>query len=62
MVKTEKMTMLVGGIVCLILPVVGFYLNFVEGIWEGNYYDWLGTLTMLMFFGIGLWAIREALT
>ena len=62
MVQTEKVKMLIAGIVLLIIPVVVFYLNFVEGMWGGTDYDWIGTLAMFMFLGLGLWAIREGLT
>ena len=62
MVQTEKVKMLIIGIVLLIIPVVVFYLNFVEGMWEGTDYDWMGTLATLVFLGLGLWAIREGLS
>jgi hypothetical protein len=54
--------MLIAGIVVLMVPVVVLYLNFVEGLWTGSDYDWLGTLSMLLFLGLGVWAIREGLT
>ena len=62
MVHKEKVKMLISGIVLLIWPVVIFYLNFIEGMWTGIDYHWLGTIVSLFVFFLAFWAIREGLT
>ena len=62
MVHKENVKMLISGIVILIWPAVVFYLNFVEGMWTGTDYDWLGTIGSLFVLFLALWAIREGLT
>ena len=62
MVQIENVKMLITGIVLLIVPILVFYINFVEDMWEGTDYDWIGTLGTLTILGLALWAIREGLT
>lgn len=57
MVQIENVKMLIKGIVLFIIPVIVLYLNFVEGMWQGTDYDWIGTLGALTILGLALWAI-----
>ena len=58
--RKEKLGGLLSGIVFLILPIVIFYLDFVEGMWEGTEYDWLGLMGAVVMFILAIWIIKDS--
>ena len=61
LMNKEKLGGLLGGIVFLIVPIVIFYLDFVEGMWEGTDYDWLGFISGVGMFVLAIWVIQDRL-
>jgi isoprenylcysteine carboxyl methyltransferase (ICMT) family protein YpbQ len=57
----EKLGGLLSGIVFLVMSIVIFYLDFVEGMWEGTEFDWLGFISAVFAFVLAVWIIQDSL-
>ena len=57
----EKLGGLLAGIVFLVVSIVIFYLDFVEGMWEGTEFDWLGFMSAVLMFVLAVWVIQDSL-
>jgi len=57
----EKVGGLLAGIVFLVVSFVIFYLDFVEGMWEGTEFDWLGLICAVFAFVLAVWVIQDSL-
>ena len=57
----EKLLGLVAGIVLLVVSISIFYLDFVEGMWEGTEYDWIGLVSAVFAFILAVWVIQDSL-
>jgi divalent metal cation (Fe/Co/Zn/Cd) transporter len=57
----EKLGGLLAGIVFLAVSIVIFYLDFVEGMWEGTEFDWLGLISAVFAFVLAVWVIQDSL-
>jgi isoprenylcysteine carboxyl methyltransferase (ICMT) family protein YpbQ len=57
----EKLGGLLSGIVFLVMSIVIFYLDFVEGMWEGTEFDWLGFISAVLAFVLAVWVIQDSL-
>ncbi len=57
----EKLGGLLAGIVFLFVSLVIFYLDFVEGMWEGTEFDWLGFISAVLMFILAVWVIQHSL-
>ncbi len=53
---------LLAGAVFLIISLLMFYLLFIEGMWEGTEFDWLGLASGIVMFGISLWVIWDTVS
>lgn len=49
------------GVVFLVVSVSIFYLDFVEGMWEGTEFDWLGLISAVFAFVLAVWVIQDSL-
>lgn len=58
----SKYGTLLGGAVFLLLSLLIFYFMFIEGMWEGTEFDWLGVASAILMFGISLWAIWDTVS
>lgn len=56
----EKLGGLLAGIVFLAVSIVIFYLDFVEGMWEGTEFDWLGLISAVFAFVLAVWVIQDS--
>jgi isoprenylcysteine carboxyl methyltransferase (ICMT) family protein YpbQ len=57
----ERLWGLLSGIVFLVVSIVIFYLDFVEGMWEGTEFDWLGFISAVFAFVLAVWIIQDSL-
>ena len=57
--QESKVGALISGVVFLLIPLIMFYLLFVEGMWEGTEFDWIGLGSGVMMFGLSLWLLRD---
>ncbi len=57
----EKLWGLLSGIVFLVVSIIIFYLDFVEGMWEGTEFDWLGFICAVFAFVLAVWVIQDSL-
>lgn len=57
----EKLVGLLAGIVFLVVSTSIFYLDFVEGMWEGTEFDWLGLISAVFAFLLAVWVIQDSL-
>jgi hypothetical protein len=58
----SKFGALLAGAVFLLLSLIMFYLLFIEGMWEGTEFDWLGLACGILMFGLSLWVIRDTVS
>jgi multisubunit Na+/H+ antiporter MnhG subunit len=57
----DKVGGLLAGIVFLVVSIGIFYLDFVEGMWEGTEFDWLGFISAVFAFVLAVWVIQDSL-
>ena len=57
----EKLWGLLAGIVFLAVSIGIFYLDFVEGMWRGTEFDWLGFISAVFVFVLAVWVIQDSL-
>lgn len=50
---------LISALVFLLIPLILFYLLFIEGMWEGTEFDWIGLGSSLLMLGIAIWLLRD---
>jgi hypothetical protein len=49
----------ISALVCLLIPLSLFYLLFIEGMWEGTEFDWIGLGSSILMLGIAIWLLRD---
>jgi hypothetical protein len=54
-IREGKVGALMSGIVLLTFPSIMFYLLFVEDMWEGTEFDWIGLGSGIVMLGLSLW-------
>lgn len=57
----EKLVGLIAGTVFLVVSLAIFYLDFVEGMWEGTEFDWIGLVSAVFAFILAVWVIQDSL-
>ena len=50
---------LISALVFLLIPLILFYLLFIEGMWEGTEFDWIGLGSSLLMLVIAFWLLRD---